>query len=90
MKLKSNADLLAKSGDRLHNPTVQQTKKQSSNTPKSKKSKDSAKGQHKAGVLFITSYPPRECGIATYSIDLINALNDKFRSSFNINICDKP
>lgn len=87
MKLKSNADLLAKSRDRLHNPTVQQTKKQSSNTPKSKKSKDSAMGQHKAGVLFITSYPPRECGIATYSIDLINALNDKFSSSFNISIC---
>ena len=25
-------------------------------------------------VLFITSFPPRECGIATYSQDLIHAL----------------
>jgi len=37
--------------------------------------------------LFITSYPPRECGIATYSQDLIKALNDKFGHSFKIRIC---
>lgn len=30
-------------------------------------------------ILFITSCPPRECGIATYSQDLIKALNNKFR-----------
>ena len=40
-----------------------------------------------AEVLFITSYPPRECGIATYSQDLIKALNHKFSSSFSIKIC---
>lgn len=38
-------------------------------------------------ILFITSYPPRECGIATYSQDLIKALNNKFNQSFNIQIC---
>lgn len=38
-------------------------------------------------VLFITSYPPRECGIATYSQDLIKALNNKFNHSFTIKIC---
>ncbi len=38
-------------------------------------------------ILFITSYPPRECGIATYSQDLIKALNKKFNHSFNISIC---
>jgi glycosyltransferase involved in cell wall biosynthesis len=38
-------------------------------------------------ILFITSYPPRECGIATYSQDLIKALNNKFNRSFKINIC---
>jgi len=38
-------------------------------------------------ILFITSHPPRECGIATYSQDLIKALNNKFRDSFNIQIC---
>lgn len=38
-------------------------------------------------ILFITSYPPRECGIATYSQDLIRALNNKFNHSFKISIC---
>ena len=38
-------------------------------------------------VLFITSFPPRECGIATYSQDLIMALNSKFEDSFKIKIC---
>lgn len=38
-------------------------------------------------ILFITSYPPRECGIATYSQDLIMAMNKKFSNSFNIGIC---
>ncbi|MBK7446306.1 MAG: glycosyltransferase [Ignavibacteria bacterium] len=38
-------------------------------------------------ILFITSFPPRECGIATYSQDLIKALNNKFDLSFKIQIC---
>ena len=38
-------------------------------------------------ILIITSYPPRECGIATYSQDLIIALNNKFTKSFDIKIC---
>jgi hypothetical protein len=38
-------------------------------------------------ILFITSYPPRECGIATYSQDLIKALNNKFDRSFNLKFC---
>ena len=38
-------------------------------------------------ILFITSYPPRECGIATYSQDLVKALNHKFSNSFSLNIC---
>ncbi len=40
-----------------------------------------------AEILFITSYPPRECGIATYSQDLIKALNNKFSNSFSIKVC---
>ena len=40
-----------------------------------------------AEILFVTSYPPRECGIATYSQDLIKALNNKFSSSFSIKVC---
>lgn len=38
-------------------------------------------------ILIITSYPPRECGIATYSQDLIFALNNKFTKSFELTIC---
>ncbi|HEY3369768.1 MAG TPA: glycosyltransferase [Prolixibacteraceae bacterium] len=38
-------------------------------------------------LLVITSYPPRECGIATYSQDLIQALNHKFDQSFTIKVC---
>jgi glycosyltransferase involved in cell wall biosynthesis len=38
-------------------------------------------------VLFITTLPPRECGIATYSQDLINALNNQFENSFNCTVC---
>jgi len=38
-------------------------------------------------ILFITSYPPRECGIATYSQDLIKSLNHKFSNAFSIKVC---
>lgn len=40
-----------------------------------------------AEILFISSYPPRECGIATYSQDLIDALNTKFSTSISIKVC---
>lgn len=39
-----------------------------------------------AKIVFITTFPPRECGIATYSQDLILALNKKFKKSFTIEI----
>jgi hypothetical protein len=38
-------------------------------------------------ILFITSFPPRECGIATYSQDLITALKNQFENSFTCSIC---
>ena len=41
-------------------------------------------------VLFITSYPPRECGIATYTQDLINALNTQFQNSIETVIYATP
>ena len=37
-------------------------------------------------ILFLTTFPPRECGIATYSQDLIFALNNKFKKSFSLKI----
>lgn len=37
-------------------------------------------------VLFITSFPPRECGIATYTQDLMMALRSKFKRSFNLTV----
>ena len=40
-----------------------------------------------AEILFITSYPPRECGIATYSNDLIKMLSNKYSNSFSIKVC---
>lgn len=38
-------------------------------------------------IVFLTSYPPRECGIATYSKDLISAFEQKFGESFKLSIC---
>ncbi|MBX9733022.1 MAG: hypothetical protein K2X37_03090, partial [Chitinophagaceae bacterium] len=42
---------------------------------------------HLPEILVITSYPPRECGIATYSQDLIKAINNKFSQSVSIKVC---
>jgi len=47
----------------------------------------SATHQDLAEILVITSYPPRECGIATYSQDLIKVINQKFSNSFSIRVC---
>ena len=38
-------------------------------------------------VLLISSYPPRECGIATYSQDLLEALKQQFGHSFELQVC---
>jgi glycosyltransferase involved in cell wall biosynthesis len=38
-------------------------------------------------VLFITSFPPRECGIATYSKDLMDALSQQFGFGINFSVC---
>lgn len=38
-------------------------------------------------VLIISSFPPRECGIANYTKDLVNSLEIKFKSSINITVC---
>ncbi|MBL7746431.1 MAG: hypothetical protein JNM19_03335, partial [Chitinophagaceae bacterium] len=38
-------------------------------------------------IVVISSYPPRQCGIATYSQDLVLALHKKFGHSFSLRIC---
>uniref|UniRef100_UPI00359315C6 glycosyltransferase n=1 Tax=Pricia sp. TaxID=2268138 RepID=UPI00359315C6 len=37
-------------------------------------------------IVLLTTYPPRECGIATYSKDLEHALKNKFNDSFKLRI----
>lgn len=39
------------------------------------------------GVLFVTSYPPRECGIATYTRDLRSAIDRQFKHAFHLPVC---
>lgn len=38
-------------------------------------------------ILFITSYPNRECGIATFSQDLIQAIKNKFGQTYSLKVC---
>ncbi|TAL60231.1 MAG: glycosyltransferase [Bacteroidetes bacterium] len=38
-------------------------------------------------ILFVSSYPPRECGIATYTQDLMQAIEKKFAQSFSMKVC---
>jgi len=38
-------------------------------------------------IICLTTYPPRECGIATFSEDLIRAIETKFGESFSVKVC---
>lgn len=38
-------------------------------------------------ILFVSSFPPRECGIATYTQDLMQVISEKFGKSFSISAC---
>lgn len=41
----------------------------------------------KPEIIFISSFPPKVCGIATYTQDLIKSLRSKFGDSFNVVVC---
>lgn len=38
-------------------------------------------------ILCITTYPPRQCGIATFSDDLIRSVHQKFGESYSVRVC---
>lgn len=38
-------------------------------------------------ILFISTYPPSKCGIASFTQDLVNALHPEIQNNFLINIC---
>lgn len=38
-------------------------------------------------ILIVASFPPRQCGIATYTADLKQALEVKYENSFDVKIC---
>lgn len=38
----------------------------------------------KKGLAFLSTFPPRACGIATYTTDLINAIASKFEESYRL------
>jgi glycosyltransferase involved in cell wall biosynthesis len=41
----------------------------------------------KTGVLFVSSYPPRACGIASYCMDLLTAIRNSFGETFTLSVC---
>ncbi|MDC6351957.1 glycosyltransferase [Zeaxanthinibacter sp. PT1] len=47
----------------------------------------SFKKTQQTGILLISTFPPRECGIATYAQDLMTSLEKTFGTSLNISIC---
>ena len=42
---------------------------------------------HNPKMLLISSFPPRECGIATFSQDLSNAIGKVFGHTLPIEVC---
>ncbi|MEI2272966.1 glycosyltransferase [Sphingobacterium sp. ML3W] len=38
----------------------------------------------KRGIAFLSTFPPRACGIATYTTDLMKAISSKFEDSYDL------
>ncbi|MPS72352.1 MAG: glycosyltransferase [Chryseobacterium sp.] len=45
------------------------------------------KTNNKTEIIFVSTFPPKVCGIATYTQDLIKSLHSKFGESFKAIIC---
>src|SRR4051794_36468425 len=43
--------------------------------------------QQKSKVLFISTFPPKKCGIASFTQDLVNAINVEITEEINIAVC---
>ncbi|KYG82454.1 glycosyltransferase [Roseivirga echinicomitans] len=43
--------------------------------------------ENRPKILFISTFPPRECGIATFCQDLLNGLNSQFDQGFDFEVC---
>lgn len=41
----------------------------------------------KKEILIVTTYPPRKCGIASFSDDLVKSLKGELNTSFQIRVC---
>jgi glycosyltransferase involved in cell wall biosynthesis len=42
---------------------------------------------HQSKILFLSTFPPSKCGIASFTQDLVNAINREIKSDILINIC---
>jgi glycosyltransferase involved in cell wall biosynthesis len=42
---------------------------------------------HQSKILFISTFPPSKCGIASFTQDMVNAINQDINDEFLINIC---
>jgi len=42
----------------------------------------------KTKIAFVTTFPPTQCGIATFTKDLISAINNSFNKTLNCVICE--
>lgn len=38
-------------------------------------------------ILFISTFPPRKCGIASFTQDLVNAIKPAIAGNFSVNVC---
>ncbi|CDF80321.1 glycosyltransferase (GT4) [Formosa agariphila KMM 3901] len=74
LKLKNKTNNLG--NDRKKNYTKSNIKKHQKKATKSR-----------SKILMLSTYPPRECGIATYTQDLKKALTNTFQESLDIKIC---